>query len=367
MAWQMTHLDYTGKALGEIVGAHDRIFTFQMNAPQTIEFKLDIQNPMVASLLAARSSASMIVLYRAGTLKMIAEILSLDVIGSSSTKQLAVVAQETMWPRLMGRLIGKDNIGFIVNTPTDKGLIMHNALTALNGGTNANTTITVGTRVASSTAVVAATYFTTFGSMLQSLALTANGFDFWQVPPSSITPGTNAHDWTTGALWIAPLRGSTQPNVVFEYGPGTRTNISDYNFQHDRSQLANDIAVLPPSYPNNVGLGISDAIDTGSIVNFGYRDSLSPTNLTDKTLQGQLATDTLSILKQPREMFTFNPVPGIGPFFPIDFDLGDIINGRIDDYGITLLNAQVRVYGAVVSLDDNGGETQTLTLSINTA
>lgn len=382
--WTLLMYDHLGQPIGGIDGAHERIFTFQFSAPQTIQFTLDTTNRATKTILEHREEAVFVVLLYYNNLVMTTEIVGFNLIGSEDTKTMAVTCVETMWTRLMPRLVGKSTTGFEVSTSTDKITIIKNLIIALNAEEGGK--FSTGIEPEITTLGVKATYpkvnYMPFQQILEDLAMTSSGFDFWQVSNIAGSGGEYSNN-ITGVIKYAELKGKNRSTegglpademAIFEYGYETRANIQSYNFTADYSQLANSIYVTPTGFPTSTyGAGVN----VGNIPSqklFGYRDAVSSTNITDSAKAQLLAEDTLAFRRLPRQQFTFQPINigagGVPEFKPGElaarglYEVGDIVTARIKDYGITLVNAQVRVYGNVITLDDNGAQSETLTLTI---
>jgi hypothetical protein len=152
---------------------------------------------------------------------------------------------------------------------------------------------------------------------------------------------------------------------VLEYGTGA-ANAREYQWLIHNESIINQAYALPPQFPDNVGNKIATATASASIALRGLREEVIPTDLSDYTLRSQLATLHINLRKQPREQFIIQPAQAIGdgrvPEFLDDYNIGDMIRGRVQDQGILMLDAMVRMYGVNVSLSDEGQETVDLTL-----
>jgi hypothetical protein len=382
--WTMVLYNHLGAQIGGINEAHERTFTFQFNAPQTIQFILDTTNPATKRILEHREEALYVVLLYYNNLVLTTEITGLNLIGSADAKSMAVTCVETMWTRLMPRLVGKTTAGYEVAAATDKLTIVKNLVEALNaeGGGNFATGITPLNTTLGITATYPKVNYKPFQEIMEDLAFTSSGFDFWQVSNILGSPGEYANG-VTGVLKYAALKGknrsvegevASSEMAVFEYGEGTRGNVQSYNFTSDYTLLGNDIYVIPSGFPTSTyGAGVHVS-NVASEKAFGYRDAVSATNINDAGFAQTLAEDTINFRRLPRQQFTFQPINknagGVPEFKPGElaargiYEVGDIVTGRIKDHGITILNAQVRVYANTITLDDSGAQTETLTLTM---
>lgn len=382
--WTMVLYNHLGVRLSGVDNAHERTFTFQFNAPQTIQFILDTTNPTTKKILEHREEALFVVLLYYNNLILTTEITGLNLIGTSQAKSIAVTCTETMWTRLMPRLVATNTTGFEISAATDKFTIIKNLVNELNAASGGNwaTGITPLNATLGTTVTYPKVNYKPFQEILEDLAFTSSGFDFWQVSNLQGAPGEYANG-TTGVLKYAALKGKNRsveggltPNemAIFEYGYKTRANIESYNFMSDYTLLANSVYVLPTGFPTSTyGAGVSVS-NVASEKLFGYRDAVSSTNLSTEARAKELAEDTINFRRLPRQQFTFQPINknagGVPEFKPGElaarglYEVGDIVTARIKDYGITLVNAQVRVYANTITLDDSGAQTETLTLTM---
>jgi len=357
VAWQLAYHKLNGDLVGEIHDAKSRSLKFKLNQACTAEFKLDVRNPMVSKLFL-NGGEGFILAYQDGTLRLTAEIMADQLatapVPGQRTPSLQVNAVETMWPVLQGRLLGKSLQGHSISA-IDRGGAMQFALVY---GLNAEspTGIDSGSHADSSTVSGGPWHYKPFMELVQELSASINGFDFWQTPQDPSVAGL------TGLFNDAPVRGTTVTGAIFEFGVG-KANARDYGWNIDRQYLANRCFALPSSFPDNAGLGVAEDEDSASITARGLREVVIPQDLLDADLRQALAEEHVAVRKTPQQRFSVNPVAG--PKAPTafdDYDIGDIIEARIVDQGVVFLNAAVRVYGIQVDIDDNGLETDTLTL-----
>lgn len=355
----MVLTSFANANVGEILDARDRAFDFRLNQAGTIAFKQDLASPQATQLLSQEEGY--IKLYRGATLAMVAEITSLETVADEDGHSVACVATESMWVRLAKRLIGKSSAGLKGPTSaTDQGTFLNTTLADLNTANNTGIA-TTGTITASTTITGGVWRYKPFLELVQELAASVNGFDFWQVPvdPAGGVPGR------TGTFNIAPLKGTTKANVGFEYGDGLH-NADSYQLLIDNSQLINQDYVLPPSFPDNPGLNVVNATDAASVTSRGLREEVVPSDLNSDTLRTWIAGEHILVRKKPRKQFVIQPSidddTGRVPEFLVDYTTGDTIRGRVRDGELLLLDATVRVYGAKIEPDDEGLERVSLTL-----
>jgi len=353
--WRFELADLTGTALGDLTQARDRKITQQLVKPTTIEFTLDTFHPEVYDLLY--NQHVYIKAYRENQLITTCETTALQVIGQGEERSIRVVATEAPWVMLMKRLIGKSTAG-ITMEDMDRSTMAQVIVFFVN--LEATSKVEVGSVMsAGSTATATFTYKRAMEAITE-LGAPLNGFDWWFTPTE---PSTG----TVGRLNIAPIRGGYRPNAVFEYGTG-RANAREYEWRIALGDRISRAYSLPPSYPKNSGLVVASSVDTATELNIGRREDLIESDLGDAAgdLRQALTDEAVSIRKNPKNVFLIQPAPnddtGRVPQYLLDYDVGDIIEGRVQDQDILMLDALVRVYGVEVELDDLGNEQITLGL-----
>ena len=360
--WQVAFHDMEGNSLGEVFEAQQRNFKFNLNHASTATIKLDIRNPMVPKILE-RGGEGYLTIWHKGVLRMTAEIASdeLATVPQPGTRQpaLQITATETMWPILQGRLIGKSSAGFSVEEPTDRGEVLADLMTTLND--ESHTTLVLASNDDLPTMSGGPWHYKPYLELMTELSATVNGFDFWQQPvdPSELVFGVLK---LTGVVNLYATKGETKPGVILEFGTG-RNNAREYRWLVDKTRSINRAFALPADFPNNAGLEVVSAEDAASITARGLREEVVSTDLIDATLRTQLCQEHVDVRAAPMQRFTILPVVGgVGAPVPFeDYELGDIVEGRVLDQGIVMLNGLVRVWGIEVNIDEQGLETDTLT------
>ena len=359
--WRMVYQNFNGVNLGEVLDSHDRQFSFNLLSPNSIQFTQEIVSSQVANFLTQKEGY--ILLYRNNTLAMTAEIASIEVSGSDAGDHAFTVnCMETMHTRLTKRLVGKSTQGLAgPTTAYDQGSFLMDNLDTLNAVNS--TSLVQGTTTPSGTITGGVWRYKPFMELMQELSATVAGFDFYQRPrdPS----GTGSSPGITGAIDIKPVIGTTQQDVVFEYGVGA-ANARAYQWLIHNESIINRAIVLPPEFPDNAGNKVSTVSDLGSSIIRGIREEVIPSDLSSLTLRNQLANLHVSLRKAPREQFIIQPASVDGsqrvPQFLEDYNVGDMIRGRVQDQSILMLDAMVRIYGVTVTMSDEGQETVDLNL-----
>jgi hypothetical protein len=354
--------------VGELVDARERVFNFTLNRPETISFQLPMEAPHAFDIMLQPDG--LIVLTYNGTVKMVAEIQTLELVGDQGAQSIAVTCQSSMWVRLAKALIGDTAAGRKGPTSaTDQGTwLKSTVLSDYNAKVFSSVSVhtgigTGGTTTASGNISGGVWRYKPYIELVQELSASTAGFDFWQeyVDPRTGSAGTAL----TGNIGIAPIKGTTKTNVVFEYGTA-QPNAQGYRFLTDTTNMITRAVSLPPDFPDNRGLKVVALNDATRAAVVGYRQELIDSDLSIDTLRTGLAQEHLDIRKNPRRLFEITPYVQVDnkrvPEALVDYDTGDIIRGRVLDHDNILIDGNVRVYGIQIEVGDDGVQTDTLTL-----
>ena len=355
--WRVVYANYAGVKYAELTDISSPKYSFPLYQARTIRGKIPIHSIGGVAMMQ-NGGEGLLFLYQDNVLRMTCEVTTMEVVGSPDEKSIAFVGTETMWARLSKRLIGISQAGYSISTATDKGAALVTLLNSLN--TTAASGLTA-TSTASSTIAGGPWRYKPYTDLMTELAMTLNGFEWEQTP---IDPASVAG--TTGQIAFKARVGSAKPNVVFEYGYGTRANLREYRWITDTSNLVNLFYNLPPGYPDTGAQPVVVGLDLTSYVAKGRRDYLLESDLTNQAARQALCDQHVAIRKNPRQTFEFQPViyDGTGrvPRPIVDYKTGDTIRGRVKDEGVLMLEADVRIYNIDVEPDAQGAETVTLTV-----
>jgi len=294
--------------------------------------------------------------------------------------------------RLDHRLIGKNNTGATFGTTSlsllDRGEIMGRIIDALNSGEATNifadagdTGIRRGTITASSSTFVGPWRYKIASAAFADLSGTLDGPDF-RIRP--VTPTTDGVGVQFGALDVAPAFGQTQPNIAFEYGTG-QDNVAEWSDVGDSTTLANRAVSLPSGFPDNAVDMPIQWDDAPAIADRGLYETVVAADLQTSDLRTKLVQEHVRVRKMPRRVISFTPIAE-APDIPLaerrvprlfaDYQLGDVVTFRaverfpITDTAGTIIGSseqktadlRMRVFGAELTLDDNGIAQTRLTL-----
>lgn len=211
-------------------------------------------------------------------------------------------------------------------------------------------------------------YYKPFMELVQEAGLTVGGFDFWQAPLDPVTNSGNSGTLTVGSAsgaWgtARSYKGQTRSTVIFEYGTG-KHNVSEYRFTLSGDGLINTAYALPPGFPSGGAGTVSNADSTGT-TRQRAREEVVSSDLQTKEARQQLVDANVSIRQRYKRIFSFTPQVEDGsrtPRFGVDYEIGDWITARVQDYNSLSIDTTVRVYGADVEVDSQGFVRTTLTL-----
>lgn len=367
--WTFVLTDLLGAQLGELTGADSRIVTFPLNRMPTASFVIPTDHRLANYLIDA-DWEGLLKCYRNGVLRFIGPIVGSDDQWDSSVgvQRLAVNAASPMW-RLGFRLLGVTPYGWGQGTaaaPVDLGLIAHDMLDDANLG-NAGfvssvadtfTGISKGTRPGSGMASGAAGtyYFKPVADAIAELSAAVNGFDY-EVAMQEPVGGSVL--WPEiGKLNIYNVLGTTKPGIHFEFGT-TKANLTGYGRTLDRSAKATLGYIQQPAASDHSGtlFAKDDATETTD----GRFEAVVDDGGTEwNTLRQDIVNQNVAIRKKAREIVSIQPHPNASPSVFDDYIVGDIVPVTLVVNSRTLLNGNVRIWGATFNIDKEDNETQTL-------
>lgn len=169
-------------------------------------------------------------------------------------------------------------------------------------------------------------------------------------------------DRTDGILCLfnaMPRRGQDRPNVIISYAaPGRTAYYLDRTLSMDT--VANDIRVWGGSTTGHLA-HVTDA--TSKTKYHAYQDATVLTEVKGGTDIDNLAAELLALRKNPRDMLTVLPTPGLAPTPFTQYFLGDTVtvlasvgSDQSPPQTRERLMGMQRVYGISIDVDDNGVE-----------
>lgn len=361
MSWSLLLSDLAGVTKGEINNASDRTVSFAFNRLNTGSFRVRLDHPLANDLL---EGDSLIKVYQqtasssSPAIRMVAEIVSVEEVASESDPgSLAVTFAEAGFWRLSHRLIGKSATGYLQGTavaPVARGAIAQNVINTVNA--ERDTGVRIGTIADTATGYVGPWYYKPVSEAITELSATLDGFDFRFDP---IEPTTDGSGLAVSRFRTAGAIGQTRANTVFEFGTGKR-NIKNLKRQVSRDGLLTRGFHLPPGFPETSD-PVASVENAPAIAARGLHEALVTSDITVADLRLALVREHVAVRKQARQLITFEPT-SYGSEFMDDYDVGDVVTARALVAGSIRFNAQFRVYGVDVSINDNGLATYSLTL-----
>lgn len=182
---------------------------------------------------------------------------------------------------------------------------------------------------------------TMLGPALQELS------DIEAGPDMNVDPVTRALDLREWDLF------PTRENIVLGYNWGPN-NLKDVQWVEDPAQMINNV------YVQSLGAPVGPINDPNSQNKYGNFEQLITLTNANQTILEPYAVSELLILSNPLLTYTLLPHPRMntdGPTLFDDYNLGDEVFFTAIKDSIKIKRQGVRVFGAVIQIDDNGNET----------
>lgn len=351
MGWRFVVTDLAGRALGEPT-AYEKRLSVGASKTATAAFRINSSDSLWDQIQAG--SSMLRVFDSGGNDAFYGPIIGEDEAGDKDGKITVQYAAADLSWRFGKRFLGRDTAGLgTVYTSTDSAQIALAGLAAING--DEATGVTAGSAdacVPRTTTVLWKRYL----DLLSELGAVAGSYE-WRLTYTS----NGAQVAPTAALDLKAFLGTDRSSgtsaVFLEYGTGTKANCSAYTRTRSIEQLASDVWVL-----GGASTAVASASDPGRPYK-RHEDVISYGDISDVALLDALAAAHVAIRKRPRIVAALTPFAKLTPRYGVDYQLGDIVNGRIYAGGKDRLSGQVRIWNADIAIDDNGGEQATLSLA----
>ena len=350
--------DRSGVVLGEVQDASERKLEIPLSKSATASFKIRTSNPILEDLYAADR---VLKIYRytipseSWDLLFNGPIVTLEATSDTGGPTVLVNASDPTFffaKRVVGQYATWTSpYTGLLFSGVDKVAVMQSLLGTANGygetGVDDN-----GTACGTNVVYIAGPY-KRLDEVMQELGDTADGFE-WICEPQEYASG-KIGKWTAAATL-----GSSKLTAAFEYGPGTRANIAEFNYQKNWTDMANSVYNLPQSLPATSPDIRTGTPDSTSITNHGlYQEIVDATDLTNDTLRDALCNAHIAVRGNPRQIVTFAPVVNPAqdssvPLYGYDYGVGDTVPVRIAPEGVDLVSGGVRVYRMTIELDNDG-------------
>lgn len=365
MAWEFVLTQLDGTVIGALQNADSRKVTLPHLRVPTAEFRIPLWHPHAVAIM---DSDCLLRCYRTDvvtstrTLAFHGPIVSAEESGEAG-QSIAVTAAGPYW-RLARRYIGllQAGISFGVGTPRDLGLIAHDILDAINGGSF--TGISKGTRTATSSGTYGPVWIKLAAEAIAELGASVSSFEI-EVAPTEPTAVGGVGGWPQiGLMNIAPTVGTNKPDAIFEYGDGSR-NVVSYSRKVDREGNANRVHISVQGWPDTPegGQVLITREDTSSINARGLFEAVANDNgVVDAALRTGIADFHLVYRKNPRQQIQFKPAANARPAPFVDYKPGDTVRARAVVRGSVRFDASFRVWGLSFEIDSTGNEDTSLEL-----
>lgn len=343
----------------------ERVVSFNLMQPGTVELKVPV-NTDVGRHIALGTGWGYVLAYQNGTLRGVYETVSTDV-GPRSGEGLpsvAIVGTESAYVRAANTLLDANKPYVFPATAGNVGTRFDSLINAAPiWGLTASGTSSGGS-VNPSTFEQGIDLLT----LIQAFAWRGSGFDFTFLPRWTTTSGFR----TVGEFYAATTIGSTMTSNRFEFGAGTRANLTEYSWKRLGGDHLVNVVYVPSNGSSDANAtGVKSAADVTSINAYGLRAKWVTADFEDATLRQSLADDHLLYRKNPRRILNITPNvndgSGLVPKPLVDYEPGMTVPVTIKDSGQTIIDANVRIYGIKITLDKDGKETVALETSPETA
>lgn len=343
MPWTYV-LDSAGTPLGEL-RAYQRTLSVKVSTTATASCRIRDDDPL---WLQVRTLTTNLRVYNpAAQLVFYGPIVSKQEAAQGQGGGVQLNAVDLSW-RLSKRWVGKDKNGVgVTYTGQDSGDIAFALLAAVNA--EAATGITAGAK----DVFVARTITYLWQRCLDKISELGaiQGSFEWVLRYVDANPPTVYLDLK------AAVGGDQTQSIFFDYGTG-KANCSDYTLTESADEMANDVWTL--------GSGstiATEAYDTASEAEYGrLEDVVTYGDITVAALLTDLAAAHIAIRKQPRAVLGITPATNLAPRYGSEWNLGDFVSSRVVDRGQVRVAGFARIWGADISIDDNGNEQPTVQL-----
>jgi hypothetical protein len=349
--WRFVLADRTGVSIGEL-HAYDRQASLGVSRVGSASFRILASEPLWAQIAVGQSRLK--VYNSIGALIFYGPIISAEETGSGQGMSIQYNAADLMW-YLGKRIIGGPTQGGACPTGVmflnqDSGLIAHSLLSLANA--DANIGIAVGLRETFLPRTV--TY--SFNNLLDSineLGAIAGSYE-WAL---------RYFDSAVPSVFLdleAQMGGDVSSAVYFDYGM-RKNNCSSYSRVVSQETIANQVYVEGSDATGNRVIVREQDLASQAAQTL-YQDYLQFSAITVPDLTLSLAMAHVAARAYPREIVQLTPFPKLSPKMGADWRIGDTVSISIAGGGRVLRSGKARVWGADISLGDEGDETPSLQL-----
>jgi hypothetical protein len=383
MTWTNVLLsDSTGANVGEIANPYSRAFSWAVKRNTTHTFAMRLDDPVSDLVLTGEPLIKAYNDEWGDDPAFVGEITDIEEVVGSSGKLINITASDPVGARMPARFIGTgvENTGSgskgigagHTDAVYDVSTFLADELEALNAVEDSG--IRVGTVEATVSTFIGPYYYKPYTETLAELSAMLDG-PVWTCDP--VEPTFDETGLQIATLNLYRLLGTPQPNAVFAYSDDQddRGNVKAYKRTITKASLCNAGYSLPPGFPDAPAGFVQVWGDGPSIGKWGRREAVIPSDLASEELRLRLVQEHVAVRAQPREIITIDGFlpedAGLRPGEPrpytprlkLDYDVGDVIPFRASVDGQVRVNGLFRIYGANLTIDNNGLETPTLVLT----
>jgi hypothetical protein len=321
----------------------------------TCAFQIPLSNAHTERLAACDGH---IKVYRKGSLLFVGPIITAEENAERETRSIAVTAADAGW-YLGKRVVGKSTSGTLWTTATARHTIAKSLVDTANTEFETGIDTSFYTWTSGSAITYKAGPYALCLPIIQELGAALDGYDWFVYPRENWVNGAVANQ-KIGSMNVQTLIGSAKPNVVFEYGTNTRSNVLSYTKTTTRDTQANTVY--------HVGTDGSAKVGFLSVLGgWPLMDDVISGEFTDPTYRQKLVDEHVAVRGMPRTLMKMTPHidPGVTGRVPepfIDYDIGDTITFRAVAENIVRFSGTLRVYGIRSSIDPSGFERVELVL-----
>lgn len=349
--WSAVLTDKYFKPLDELSQVSAFSYSRSLNKLATCGFTVRLDNAHVDQLAKCEGY---IKLYRNNSLRFFGPMITAEQQADAATQTLAVTCADVGWI-LTKRLAGKSTTGTMFTVPTDLAQIAKQLIDTTNAEWDTGLSTAVGTLSADSGRTYTAGPYRPVMEIIQELASALDGYEWRIVAIDNWSDGQLTTN-KIGYLQAQPVIGAAKPLAVFEYGPGTRSNILSFNFSRTRDTQANRVYHALADFSDPHVQNNADAQSNWNLL----EDILSLPDVTDSSMRDGIIGEHVAVRGNPRDLVRITPHIDPGPNGVIphpfeDYDVGDTVTARIVVNGEIRFAGLLRVYGINVTVDDATG------------
>lgn len=345
--WRAVLTDTAYKPLNEVALATDLTYSRSLNKLATVSFSV----PFTAKNFNTLATLTgFIKLYRNTSLQFFGPLISSEEQAERESQSMGLTAADCGWI-LAKRLAGKSSTGTQFTTATDVAAISKTLIDTENTAAETGISTTAVTLTSGSSRTYTAGPYRPVIECVQELGSALDGFDWRFVPIENWVNGA-VSGTKIGYFEAKVLIGVDNKTAVFEYGPGTRSNVYSYSIARTRDTQATRVYLPSQDFGS-----VTSATNNTAETTWGrLEDILSLPDITDGTMKQQITGEHVSVRGFPRRILRLTPHidPGVTGRVPqpfVDYNVGDTVYAKIIVNGQIRFQGAARVYGINISVE----------------